>query len=73
MKYDYGQAVLCKLTTEAGIAMTMPGSVVSMTLVDSSAQVEAFGYALGTVVYTVEFGDGTDRMVSEDELLDFQN
>jgi len=71
MKYDYGQAVLCKLATEDGIVMTRPGSVVSITSVNTAEQAEAFGYPLGTVVYTVEFGDGSDKSVSEGDLDDF--
>jgi hypothetical protein len=71
MKYDYGQTVLCKLATETGIVMTRPGTVVSITSVDTAEQAEAFGYPLGTMVYTVEFGDGSDRSVSEGELDDF--
>jgi hypothetical protein len=45
-----------------------PCAVVAITTVDSLKQAEVFGYPRGTVVYTVEFGDGTDKTVSEDEL-----
>ena len=70
MKYDYGQEVLCKVFSEVGIAMTKHGSIVAITSVDTVDQSESFGYPLGTVVYTVEFGDGTDRLIPENELSD---
>lgn len=67
MKYDYGQPVLYRASTNA-LMVTTPCSVVAITTVETPKQAEVFGYPLGTVVYTVEFGDGTDQTVSEAEL-----
>jgi hypothetical protein len=67
MKYDYGQRVFYKPSSKPNV-VTMPCSVVAITTVDNSRQAEVFGYPQGTVVYTVEFGDGSDKTVSEDEL-----
>ena len=71
MKYDYGQTVLCKLVSEGGVIVTRPGAVVSIASVDTAEQAEVFGYPPGTVVYTIELGDGSDRTASEAELEDF--
>jgi len=68
MKYDYGQAVICKLLPVGGIDTTKLCSVVAITPVETADQAKIFGYPPGTVLYTVEFGDGTDRLVSEDDL-----
>jgi hypothetical protein len=45
-------------------------SVVSSALrrVEREEQERVFEYPLGTVLYTVEFGDGTDTLVPESDL-----
>lgn len=72
MKYDYGQAVICALSTAEGIVTMKPCSVVAITPIENSEQVEQFGYSIGTVMYTVEFGDGSDTFVAEQDLSEFQ-
>jgi hypothetical protein len=67
MKYDYGQQVNYSPSSKQDMVMT-PCSVVAITTVDNPKQAEIFGYPQGTVVYTIEFGDGTDKTVSEEEL-----
>ena len=67
MEYDHGQHVYYRPSSKQNMVMT-PCAVVAITTVDSLKQAEVFGYPRGTVVYTVEFGDGTDKTVSEDEL-----
>lgn len=37
-----------------------PRVVVGITPVDNEALASAFSYQLGTILYTVEFGDGSD-------------
>jgi len=48
--------------------MTKPCSVVAITPIEDAKQVEIFGHPLGTIMYTVEFADGTDKLVSESDL-----
>jgi len=67
MKFDYGQGVLYNPTTESGT--TKPASVVGITPVETDKQVENFGYPRGTVLYLIEFGDGTDKLVPESDLI----
>jgi hypothetical protein len=68
MKFDYGQQVIYKPLASTDIGTTKLCSVVAITPVDTSDQAEAFGYPQGTVMYTVEFGDGTDQFVPEGDL-----
>jgi hypothetical protein len=67
MKFDYGQEVLYKRPFETGIVVTRC-FIVGITLVETAEQSELFGHPQGTVMYTIEFEDGTDKFVSEDEL-----
>jgi hypothetical protein len=46
-----------------------PCAVVGITPIETLEQVELFGYPMGTVMYTVEFGDGTDKLVMESDLI----
>ncbi len=68
MKFDYGQAVGYKTVSETGVVMIKIASVVSITLVGTTDQAEAFGFPIGTVMYQIEFGDGSDILVPEQEL-----
>jgi hypothetical protein len=68
MKYDYGDEVLLKGINENGEATTEQCSVVGITEVQSQRQAEILASSIGTVFYTVEFGDGSDRLVPEDQL-----
>lgn len=45
-----------------------PGEVVSITVVEGR-QSEVFGFPPGTVLYTVEFPDGSDALIPEGALL----
>lgn len=67
VRFDYGQAVLHE-SLAAGMITTRPGSIVGITPVETPTQVVHFGYPLGTVLYTIEFSDGTDQLVPESEL-----
>jgi hypothetical protein len=68
MKYDYGDEVILHRETGNATA-TKPGAIVGITEVLSDKQAEVLGYPIGTVVYTVEFGDGSDQLVPESDLL----
>jgi len=68
MKFNYGDAVILGEIDATGNSIKRPGSVVAITPVETEQQTHAFGYPLGTVLYTVEFGDGSDQLVPEDAL-----
>jgi len=68
MKFDYGDEVIFKETGPNGTYIDRVCIVVGITPVETENQVPVFGYPLGTVLYTVEFGDGSDRFVPEDAL-----
>jgi hypothetical protein len=56
MKFDYGDSVQLA---------SRPCEVVGITAVESAEQAETLNVAIGTVLYTVEFGDGSDALVPE--------
>jgi hypothetical protein len=58
MKYDFGDSVQLADNLK-------PCAVVGVTHVESVQQAEALNVPLGTVLYTVEFGDGSDALVPE--------
>ena len=53
MRYDYGDDVSVH---------GREGTVVGITVVRESRAVHAFGYPVGRVLYTGEFGDGRDSL-----------
>jgi len=68
MKYDYGDEANFKQADENGNSISRMCTVVGITPVETDDQSRVFGYPPGTVLYSVEFGDGSDRLVPEDEL-----
>jgi hypothetical protein len=58
MKFDYGDSVQLADTLK-------PCEVVGITAVESVQQAEVLNVPLGTVLYTVEFADGSDALVPE--------
>jgi len=58
MKFDYGDSVQLA-------ANLKPCEIVGITSVESTQQAETFKVPLGTVLYTVEFADGSDALVPE--------
>jgi hypothetical protein len=65
MNYDYGDEVLFRAADNAGNAVAKPGAIVGITAVNSEEQVRIHGYPLGTILYSVEFSDGSDALVPE--------
>jgi hypothetical protein len=61
MKYGFGDPVLL---TSSG----RPCVVVATIDVDSPRLAETFKVPIGTILYTVELGDGSDALVREDDL-----
>jgi len=68
VKYDYGEEVLYNCSDDDGMATTIPCAIVGITPVETIEQAKAFGYPRGSILYTIEFGDGADKLVSENEL-----
>lgn len=68
MKYDYGDDVVFKIKDQIGTITAKSGTVVGITPVENVEQSKAFKHPLGTILYTVEFGDGTDALLSEELL-----
>lgn len=68
MKFDYGDEVIFKGVDGTGRPIERPGAVVGITEVQNSKQAETVGYPIGTTLYTLEFGDGSDQLVPEDRL-----
>jgi hypothetical protein len=63
MKFDYGDEVVCR----GG----QIGAVVGITEVNSPSQADSSGAEIGSVLYTVELGDGSDLVVTEADLIPF--
>jgi hypothetical protein len=68
MKFDFGDVVIFEEIGFQGDSMTRMGAVVGITPVENEDQVQVFGHPLGTVLYTVEFSDGTDKLLPEGSL-----
>jgi len=68
MKYDFGDSVQLAVMDENGRSLLKPCEVVGITRVESVQQSEIFKVPIGTVLYTVEFGDGSDVSVPEGAL-----
>ena len=69
MGFDFGADVFLADAGKAGRPTMEPCSVVGVTPVDSEALASAVNYPLGTILYTVEFGDGSDTLVPEEHLV----
>jgi hypothetical protein len=67
-KYDYGEEVNYRHLDENGRPVSDSCAVVGITTVETDDQSQHFRYPVGTVLYTVEFGDGADKLVAEGEL-----
>ena len=68
MKYNYGDDVIFKTRDETGKVVAKPCIVVAITPVTTEEQSRAFNKPLGSVLYTVEFGDGSDAFLPEEQL-----
>lgn len=68
MKFDYGDQVLAKTKDDHGNLVEKEAVVVSITTLETQEQTRYFERPLGTVLYTVEFGDGTDALIAQEDL-----
>jgi hypothetical protein len=69
MKFDYGDEVFFHAKDDAGNVVDKRCCVVGITPIEHEEQEIVFKYPLGTVLYTVEFNDGSDALVAEGDLL----
>lgn len=68
MKFVCGDSVQLAITGEDGEALLKSCEAVGITSVESVQQAVAFRVPLGTVLYTVEFGDGSEAFMPESAL-----
>jgi len=68
MKFDYGDEVMLRSKDDGGDVVERKCVVVGITPVDNEEQERVFKYRRGTVLYTVEFFNGTDPLVAENDL-----
>lgn len=68
MNYDYGDDLRVRATPAAGVRGAELCTVVGITTVETERQAEAFGWPVGCILYTVEFGDGSDALLPEEAL-----
>ncbi len=69
MKYTFGDSV--RIAASESRSHLRPCEIVAITPVETIHQADTFNVPLGTVLYTVEFGDGSDALVPEDTLEPF--
>jgi hypothetical protein len=69
MKWTYGDSVQTSVADESGGLVVKPGAVVGITVVEDVRQSRVFAFPPGTVLYTVEFSDGSDALIPESALL----
>jgi hypothetical protein len=68
MKFDYGDEVIAGIKDDARNVVEKRCVIVSITPVETEEQSRHFKRPIGTVLYTVEFGDGSDALVTEGDL-----
>ena len=67
-KFDYGDSVLLEQPGDTGRSVSEPCAVVGISLVDNEYLAHHVSHPIGTGLYTVEFGDGSDALVPESAL-----
>jgi len=68
MKFDYGDYVVARTKDSVGNVAESKCWVVGITPVENEQDARNFNYPIGTVLYTVEFPDGTDALMPEEDL-----
>jgi hypothetical protein len=68
MRFNYGDEVVLLTKDANGNAAEKLCCVVAITPIETDRQAKHFARAIGDVLYTVEFGDGTDLLVLETDL-----
>ena len=65
MRFDYGDEVIFKEASPGGDWVDRSCCVVGITIVETEDQSQVIGHPMGTILYTVEFGNGSDKLVPE--------
>jgi hypothetical protein len=68
MRFDLGDEVVLVHAGKTRRPAMEQCAVVGITPVDSEVLASAVNYPLGTILYTVEFGDGSDALVPGEDL-----
>ena len=68
MKFDYGDEVILGVKGAGGDVVEKRCFIVGITPIDDDEQERVFKYPRGSILYTVEFLDGTDSLVPEGDL-----
>jgi hypothetical protein len=68
MKFDYGDEALFSHSSDATKPRVESWLIVGITPVNNEELAGASSVAIGTTLYTVEFGDGSDALVAEEKL-----
>ena len=67
MQFDYGDLVRVDSADQSHAQKA--GNVVGITPIETDEQALLFASPKGTVLYTVEFGDGADALIPESSLV----
>ena len=67
-KFTWGDEVKTKKLDGKGKEIDVYAAVVGITPIETDAQAEHFKAPVGTVFYLIEFGDGSDALVQEEQL-----
>ena len=68
MQFDYGDSAIVKSTAPKRFK---PGEIVAIcgiTIIDNDYLSNKYNCDLGTITYTIEFGDGSDILIPEEYL-----
>lgn len=68
MKYDYGEAIRISAKAPECYSPCAKGSLCGVRHVETESQAKAANVSVGTVLWLVEFGDGSSVEVPEDYL-----
>src|SRR5690242_14450005 len=68
MKYSHGDEILVTALDDSGHAVKKYAVIVAITPVENDEQARQFKVSVGTILYTVEFNDGSDALLAEDQL-----
>jgi hypothetical protein len=68
MRFDYGDHVVVTRTEANGRLVKRTCAIVGITPIVTENQSRRLGHPVGTTMYTVEFGDGTNANIPETDL-----
>ena len=66
MKFDYSDEVTVATRAQSGETKKRRGAIVGITSVETAEPARDFGFPVGSTLYAVEFGDGSDELVPKE-------